>query len=141
MLLLAGSGFARADPPRTNLNGPPLIAGQEVREFVLSAPIFVGEKLPPGLPTTITYEMLPNRFVAACEDADGIYYQAVGPFQNRVTSSELGGLYVTKTKPVRFYPYTGNSRYLRMRVSFESALSTEDLRKLHFVRVTKNKKK
>ena len=137
---LLGSGRAlRADSPRTELKGPPLINGQEVREFVLVARIAVGTTLPPGLPTTITYEMLPNRFVAACEDADGIYYQAVGPFQNRVGSSEPGGLYVTRKKPVAFYPYTGTARYLRMRVSLESALGREDLRKIHFVPSRKKK--
>ena len=138
-LLLACGGGLRADSPRTDLKGPPLINGQEVREFVLISRIAVGTTLPPGLPTTITYEMLPNRFVAACEDADGIYYEAVGRFQNRAGSSEPGGLYVTKRKPVAFYPYTGTARYLRMRVSLEAPLGKDDLRKIHFVASKKKK--
>ena len=111
------------------------INGREVREFVLTASIQVGHNLPPGLPTTITYEMLPNRFKATCEDADGIYYQSVGPFQKRVGTSPPGGLYVTKKPPVQFYPYTGDAHILRMRVSLESALSAADLRNVHFVPV------
>jgi hypothetical protein len=125
----------QAESPRVELKGPPMINGIEVRELVLVAPIHVGQNLPPGLPTTITYEMLPNHIKAACQDADGVYYQNVRPFQNRAGTSPPGGLYVTKTRLVQFYPYTGDSRYFRMRISLEAPLSASDLCKLHFVPV------
>jgi hypothetical protein len=128
-----------AESPRVELKGPPMINGREVREFVLVAPVQVGHNLPPGLPTTITYEMLPNRFKATCQDDEGVYYQSVGPFQKRAGTSPPGGLYVTKTPPVEFYPYTGDAHILRMRVSLEAALSAADLRKVHFVPVTGKK--
>jgi hypothetical protein len=128
-----------ADSSRTALQGPPKLVGREVREFVLVAPVIVGEKLPPGLPTTIRYEMRANRFVAVCEDREGIFYQAVGPFQNVVSTSSMGGLYVTKSAPVQFYPYTGNARHLRMRVSLQAALGAADLRKIHYVRANEKK--
>ena len=124
-----------AESPRVELKGPPLINGREVREFVLSAPIQVGHNLPPGLPTTVTYEMMPNRFKATCEDVHGVYYQSVGPFQKRAGSSPPGGLYVTKKSPVQFYPYTGDAHILRARISLESPLSAADLRNVHFVPV------
>ncbi|MEY2481614.1 MAG: hypothetical protein QOK24_142 [Verrucomicrobiota bacterium] len=133
VLFLAISPPLQADSPRVALKGPPMINGREVREFVLVAPIQVGEKLPPGLPTTVMYEMLPNRFTAACKDTDGIFYQGVGPFQNRVSGISLGGLYVTKKAPVQFLPYTGDASILRMRVSLEASLSSSDLRKIHYL--------
>jgi hypothetical protein len=139
ILAFAVPSSLMADSPRTALKGPPKLLGREVREFVLVAPVIVGEKLPPGLPTTIRYEMRPNRFLAACEDEEGIFYQAVGPFQNVVSTSSMGGLYVTKSAPVQFYPYTGNARHLRMRVSLQTALSAADLRKIHYVRANEKK--
>jgi hypothetical protein len=139
MVLLLGSSPSLPADSRTRLKGPPMILGHEVREFVLVAPVSVGKKLPPGLPTTITYEMLPNRFIAACEDGSGIFYQAVGPFQNVVGGGRLGGLCVTKSAPVEFYPYTGDARYLRMPLFLQAPLSIADLRKVHFVRTNEKK--
>jgi hypothetical protein len=138
VLLIVFFGLAsslQAQSTRVELKGPPLINGREVREFVLTAPIQVGHNLPPGLPTTITYEMPPNRFKATCEDAHGVYYQSVGPFQKRAGTSPLGGLYVTNKAPVQFYAYTGDARILRARVSLDAPLSAADLRNIHFVAV------
>lgn len=107
-----------------------MINGVEVREFVVIAPILVGEKLPPGMPTTIRYEIRPNRFIPVSEDADGIYYQGDGAFQNTVSHATLGGLYVTKKPPVRIHPYTGDASYPRMRLSHGFSLDAADLRKV-----------
>ena len=139
LLFLGIVGPLEADSPRVALTGPPMINGREVRQFVLVAPIQVGEKLPPGLPTTVTYEMLPNRFIAACQDASGVFYQGTGPFQNTVGSSTFGGLYVTKRAPVQFFPYSGNARYLKMQVFLDAPLGPSALRKIHYVPAKGNK--
>ena len=91
LVLLAGSLLwvdnpaARADLPRTLLSEPPQIRGRPVKELVLTGTVPVGELLPPGLPTTITYKMTPNRFRPVAEDAEGVYYQAVDALQKHVS--------------------------------------------------------
>ena len=122
----------QADPPRTALKGPPMINGREILEFALVAPVHVGQDLPPGLPTTITYDIRPNRFTPVSEDADGIYYQGAGKFQNMVSNATLGGLYVTKKPPIEIFAYTGDARYQRMPLSLDAPLNAADLRKIKF---------
>jgi hypothetical protein len=135
LLLLVLCGAPRvllADPPRTALKGPPIISGREILEFAVVAPIHVGENLPPGLPTTITYEIRPNRFKPLSEDVDGIYYQCAGSFQNMVANATLGGLYVTKRSPILISPYTGDASYPRVPLSLDAPLSGTDLSKIKF---------
>lgn len=141
LFLLGGRSSLPAGLPHTALKGPPMINGQEVLEFAVVVPIQVGENLPPGLPTTITYEIRPNRFTPVSEDADGIYYQCAGPFQNRVSYATLGGLYVTKKPPLQIFPYTGDASYPRMPLSLEAPLTAADLRKIKFRVGRTNKKK
>jgi hypothetical protein len=141
LFLFGGPRSLPAGLPRTALKGPPMINGREMREFAVVAPVHVGEKLPPGLPTTITYDIPPNRFTPVSEDADGIYYQGAGPFQNMVATATLGGLYVTKKPPVQIFPYTGDASYPRIRLSRDFPINAADLRKIkvRFGRTIKKK--
>lgn len=141
LFLLGAPGALPADPPRSALKGPPVINGREVLEFAVTAPISVGQKLPPGLPTTIIYEIRPNRFKPVSEDVDGIYYQCAGSFQNMIANATLGGLYVTKRPPLLIFPYTGDASYPRMPLSLDAPFSSADLRKvkLRFGRTPKKK--
>ena len=109
---------AGANPSRTVLKGPVRVSGREVKELILSTPIQAGRKLPPGLPTTDTYKVLPNRFLPAAEDKDGFFFQAVQRFRDRPMgyspqlwhAATAGGLYVTKTQPLAIAPYSGDAR-------------------------------
>ena len=130
VVVLGVPGSLSAEGPRSALKGPPMINGQEVPEVAVIAPIQVGEKLPPGLPTTIRYQIKPNRFTPVSEDADGIYYQSAGSFQKNNISFNSGGLYVTRKPPIQFCPYTGDARYHRMPLSLDAPLNATDLRKV-----------
>lgn len=106
---------AAADLPRTLLKEPPRVLGRPVKELILSGTVPVGQRLPPGLPTTITYKMTPNRFRPVAEDAEGVYYQAVGPLQKHLTRMR-GGVYMSKAHPDMLSPYRGDASNLRLPV-------------------------
>ena len=114
-LLWAGNFAAGADLPRTLLSEPPQIRGRPVKELVLTGTVPVGELLPPGLPTTITYKMTPNRFRPVAEDAEGVYYQSVDALQKHV-SWMRGGVYMSKTYPDMLVPYRGDASAVRQPV-------------------------
>jgi hypothetical protein len=90
---------AGAELPRTLLREPPHILGRPVKELVLSGTGPVGRDLPPELPTTTTYKMTPNRFRPVAEDAEGVFYQALGPLQKHM-SMYRGGVYMSKNIPI-----------------------------------------
>lgn len=104
---------AAADLSRTPLTENPRILGREVKELVLTGVVPVGRNLPPGLPTTVTYKMTPNRFRPVSEDAEGVFYQAVGPLQKHVARSR-GGVYVNKKYPDLISPYLGDASNFRV---------------------------
>jgi hypothetical protein len=104
-----------AELPRTLLKEPPRILGRPVKELVLSGTVPVGRDLPPGLPTTTTYKMTPNRFRPVAEDAEGVFYQALGPLQKHM-SMYRGGVYMSKTHPDMICPYLGNAANIRLPV-------------------------
>ena len=116
LLLWAAKPAARADLARTLLSEPPQIGGRPVKELVLAGTVPVGEILPPGLPTTITYKMTANRFRPVAEDAEGVYYQAVDALQKHV-SWMRGGVYMSKTYPDMLVPYRGDAALVRQPVS------------------------
>lgn len=119
-LVLVGLGLigaivpqAEADLPRRPLIENPRILGREVKELVLTGVVPVGKTLPPGLPTTNTYKMSPNRFRPVSEDAEGVFYQAVGPLQKRMPMSR-GGVYMNKKYPDMIMPYRGDATNVRL---------------------------
>ena len=108
-----GHSAGAADLPRTLLTEPPHVLGRPVKELVLSGNVPVGRVLPPGLPTTITYKMTPNRFRPVAEDAEGVYYQAVAPLQKHLTWMR-GGVYMSKIHPDMLIPYRGDASAVRL---------------------------
>lgn len=131
LVLLVSPSTADADPPRTRLTGTPRLQNRDVPELILLSSIAVGRELPPGLPTTTTFRMLPNRFVAACEDRDGIYYQGVGPVRAGLGGvAATGGLYASKTDSELVVAYLGDARRLHVLVMRIDRLPLKDLRKL-----------
>ena len=121
-LFLAGLGLfcatapqANADLPRKPLTENPRILGREVKELVLTGIVPVGKTLPPGLPTTNTYKMTPNRFRPVSEDAEGVFYQAAGPLQKHMPMSR-GGVYINKKYPDMIMPYRGDASNVRVPV-------------------------
>lgn len=127
-----------ADLPRTLLKAPPHVLGRPVKELVLSGTVPVGKLLPPGLPTTITYKMTPNRFRPVAEDADGVYYQAVGPLQKHL-SWMRGGVYMSKTYPDMLRPYRGDAAAVRLPVGKWEPLHPAHARKFRVAFVTAEK--
>ena len=107
-LVWANGLVAAAELPRTRLKTPPRIVGREVKELVLTGTVPVGQVLPPGLPTTTTFKMTPNSFRPVAEDAEGVFYQAVGPLQKHVAWNR-GGVYVSKQFPDMIRPYRGDA--------------------------------
>ena len=103
------------DLPRTLLKEPARVLGRPVKELVLSGTVPVGKLLPPGLPTTITYKMTPNRFRPVAEDAEGVYYQAVEPLQKHLSWMQ-GGVYMSKAHPDMLSPYRGDAADVRLPV-------------------------
>jgi hypothetical protein len=135
LLLFAGAIPAEAGSGRTKLAGTPRLHGREVPELLLLAPVAVGEKLPGGLPTTITFRMLPNRFVPVTEDGDGIYFEAVGRLSAAPGSwGGAGGLYLSKSRPDVVFAYLGNARHQYAPLSLVAPLSPADLKKLKTAR-------
>ena len=114
-LLFAGPLAIAADLPRSLLKEPPRVLGRPVKELVLNGTVPVGQVLPPGLPTTTTYKMTPNRFRPVAEDAEGVYYQAVGPLQKHLNWMR-GGVYMSKTYPDMLSPYRGDASNVRLPV-------------------------
>ena len=111
---LSGSSLA-AELPRTLLQEAPRVLGRPVKELVLNGTVPVGKILPPGLPTTTTYKMTPNRFRPVAEDAEGVYYQALAPLQKHL-SWMRGGVYMSKTHPDMLIPYRGDAAAVRLPV-------------------------
>ena len=131
LLQLEATPSAQADSPRTKLTGTPRLHGREVPELILLQPIQVGRELPRGLPTTMTFRMLPNRFVPVAEDRDGIYFEAVGRVSaNGVGSRAVGRLWVSKTRPDIVFAYLGDARHRSGPLSLIEPLTPKDLQKL-----------
>ena len=82
------------------------------------------------MPTTIMYTILPNRFVPASEDKDGVFFQAVGRFCSRWPAYIEGGLCVSKTELGYVAPYIGDARKLRLPLQINKGLPISDIRKL-----------
>ena len=119
-----------AEERRTLVKGTPRILGREIEQLVLVSMIHVGkEDRPiPGMLTEPDYYILPNRFVAASEDSEWVYYRAVARF--RPSTIEEGGLMVSKTMPGIVYSFMGDARNLRVPLHMMLPLKPEDVRKL-----------
>ena len=137
-LRFASASAVAADLPRTLLKEPPRVLGRPVKELVLSGTVPVGKVLPPGLPTTTTYKMTPNRFRPVAEDADGVYYQAVGPLQKHL-SWMRGGVYMSKTYPDMLRPYRGDASDVRLPVGKWEPLHPGHARKFRIAFATAEK--
>lgn len=133
-LLVLLASMARAEERRTLVKGTPRILGREIEQLVLTSMIHVGkENRPvPGMLTEPDYYVLPNRFLAASEDSQSVYYQAVARF--RPGTIEEGGLMISKTTPGIVYSYVGDARNLRVPLHLMLPLKPEDFRKLRLGR-------
>jgi hypothetical protein len=131
-ILSASAPLAAAELPRMQLTGPPQILGREVKELLLTGTVPVGTLLPPGLPTTTTYKMTPNRFRAVAEDAEGVFYEAVGPLQKHLPGYR-GGVYVSKRYPDMIRPYRGDASNLRRPVGLWEPLHPGHAQKFRIV--------
>ncbi len=123
---------AAADLPRTVLKQPPRLLGRKVKELVLNGTVSVGELLPPGLPTTVTYKMTPNRFRPVAEDANGVFYQAVAPLQKHMPMYR-GGVYMDKNFPDKISPYRGDASDVRLPVGIWKPLHPGHAQKFRVV--------
>jgi hypothetical protein len=129
-LLVLLARMVRAEERRTLVKGTPRILGREIEQLVLVSTIHVGkeDRPVPGMLTEPDYYVLPNRFVAASEDSQCVYYQAVARF--RAETNQEGGLLVSKTTPGIVYSFIGDARNLRMPLHMMLPLKPEDVRKL-----------
>lgn len=129
-LLVFLAGRVSAEERRTLVKGPPRILGREIEQLVLVSTIHVGkeDRPVPGMLTEPEYYVLPNRFVAASEDSEWVYYQAVARFCPG--SIVEGGLMVSKTTPGIVYSFMGNAQNLRVPLHMILPLKPEDVRKL-----------
>lgn len=130
VLLLLLASMVSAEERRTLVKGTPRILGREVEQLVLVSMIHVGkESRPvPGMATEPDYYVLPNRFVAASEDSEWVYYQAVARFRPGTIGE--GGLMVSKIASGAVYSFMGDARNLRVPLSMILPLKPEDVRKL-----------
>ena len=127
-LLVVLASTVRGEERRTLVKGTPRILGREIEQMVLVSTIHVGGRQVPGMITTPEYYVLPNRFVAASEDSECVYYQAVARF--RSGTIEEGGLLVSKTTPGLVYSFIGDARNLRVPLHMMLPLDPQDVRKL-----------
>ena len=129
-LLVLLATMARAEERRTLVKRTPRILGREIEQLVLVSMIHVGKEDRPvaGMLTEPDYYVLPNRFVAASEDSQCVYYQAVARF--RPGAIEEGGLLVSKTTPGIVYSFISDARNLRVPLRMMLPLKPEDVRKL-----------
>ncbi len=126
-MLLAG--MASAEEPRTLVQGTPRILGREIEQLVLATTIHVGkeDRPGPGMLTEPEYYVLPNRFVAASEDSEWVYYQAVARFGPGFVE---GGLMIGKRAAGIVYSFVGDARNLRVPLRMILPLKPADVRKL-----------
>ena len=129
-LLMSCVSSVSAEERRTLVKGVPRILGREIEQLVLASTIHVGKegRPVPGMLTEPDYHVLPNRFVAASEDSESVYYQAVARF--RPGTIEEGGLMLSKTTPGIVYSFMGDARNLRVPLQMMLPLKPEDVRKL-----------
>jgi hypothetical protein len=134
LLLVFVDGMVSADEPRTLLKRTPRILGREIEQLVLVVPIHLGRQMP-GMLTMPEYDILPNRFVAASEDSDRVYYQAVARFRPQALGACArcgmdGGLSVSKTRGDLVVAYTGDARDPRVSLNFGPSLESQQIRGL-----------
>ena len=129
-LLVLLASMVRAEERRALEKVTPRIIGREIEQLVLVSTIHVGkeDRPVPGMLTEPDYYVLPNRFVAASEDSQCVYYQAVARF--RAETNQEGGLLVSKTTPGIVYSFVGDARNLRVPLHMMLRLKPEDVRKL-----------
>ena len=135
LLWLFVANMVCAEEPRTLVKGTPRILGREIEQLVLVSTIHVGRQIP-GMITMPNYYVLPNRFVAASEDSEHVYYQAVARFRPETIAE--GGLWISKTTPGMVYSYIGDARNLRVPLHMMLPLDPEDVRKLKLGRAERN---
>lgn len=130
LLLLFVANMVRAEEPRTLVKGTPWILGREIDQLVLVSTIHVRRqgRPVPGMLTMPDYYVLPNRFVAASEDSECVYYQAVARFRPETIAE--GGLWISKKTPGIVYSYIGDARNLRVPLRMMLPLDPEEVRKL-----------
>ena len=138
LVLFVTASFAHADLPRTPLKERPRLLGREVEELVLKGTIPVGQPLPPGLPTTTTYKMTPNRFRPVSEDAEGIFYQAIGPLEKHL-AWRRGGVYLSIANPDKMIPYLGDAGQFRFPVGMFDPLHPGHVRMFRVRYVVSNR--
>jgi hypothetical protein len=129
-LLVLLASMVRAEERRTLVKSAPRIIGREIEQLVLATTIHLGGRgrLVPGMATMPEYYVLPNRFVAASEDSEWVYYQAVAQF--RPGTIEEGGLMLSKTASGVVYSFFGDARNLRVPLRMILPLDPEDVRRL-----------
>jgi hypothetical protein len=127
-LLALSVPVARAESGNADLKSPLIIAGREVTGLIVTGPIRVGARLPPGLPTVPVYTVRPNRLSPVRENSTGVYFQAEGAFAEG--SGGLGGLCVSRTSPDEIYVYRGDGRYPRIYLPFVGRVQPADLAKV-----------
>ena len=139
-LLVLLAGMVRAEEHRTLVKGTPRILGREIEQLVLVSMIHVGRQGRPvqGMLTMPEYHVSPNRFVAASEDSECVYYQAVARF--RPGTNNEGGLLVSKTTPGIVYSFLGDARNLRVPLRMMLPLDPADVRKLKLSRSERHRK-
>lgn len=129
MFLAATAWPLQAKEPGDGSKLRPVLAGREVSELLVTAPIVVGGRLPPGLPTTRIYTLRPNRFFAVRENHHGFYFQADGTAFAEGSAS-VGGLFISKASLEEMYVYRGDGRYPKMYLSFVGRVQAADLSKV-----------
>jgi hypothetical protein len=127
-VLLLGVVAALAESPRTDSKTPLMIRGREVTGLIVTAPISVGSRLPPGLPTVPTYTIRPNRLVPVREDSTGVYFQAESAFAE--TGGGPGGLFVSRSAVDRIHAYRGDGHYPKIYLPFVGQVQPADLSKV-----------
>ena len=94
---------------------PRLGGGQAVERLVLMETVHIDH---PNMrrADAMEYWMLPGQFLPVAEDAEGVYYQGTSGFRiyagYKPQESVPGGLYLSKTRNDRIFPFTGNAKDL-----------------------------
>jgi hypothetical protein len=138
-LLSLGISAALAESRKPDPKSPLMIRGREVTGLIVTAPIPVGSRLPPGLPTVPIYTVRPNRLVPVREDITGVYFQAESAFAE--IGGGPGGLFVSRTPIDEIYAYRGDGRYPKIYLPFLGRVQPGDLLKVRVQFKSQQKRK
>lgn len=135
IISLMAAHAAVAGPGRTAISGVPNIQGREIEQFLLVDYVRVSTSTNAGgvSASTSACVMVPGQFVAASEDARGVYYQAVNGFRRSHDPSHViaGGVYVGRTGKNSMLAYLGDARDLAAPVNVLShrPMIVDDMKK------------